>query len=54
MSNVYTCERCKFLFERVGKPENCPDCGSPHIRLANKDEQEEYRRLIEEFGKRVQ
>jgi len=39
---IYACEKCKFLFERVGAVEKCPDCGRPCIREANDDEQQTY------------
>lgn len=39
---VYACDTCHFLFERVEKPDRCPDCGKQNIRPASPDEQREY------------
>ena len=36
---VYVCERCAFLFERMGEVETCPVCGAPCLREANAAEQ---------------
>lgn len=40
---IYACDACKFLFERTGEPDRCPDCGKLNIRPAAKDEITEYR-----------
>jgi rRNA maturation endonuclease Nob1 len=40
---VFYCEKCRFLFERVAEPDNCPDCGSSWIRHANINEEREFR-----------
>ena len=45
VSTIYYCEKCKFLFERFGDPESCPDCGSMAFRIASILEQQEYHRL---------
>ena len=39
---IYVCNICKFLFERLGPVESCPDCGKLLIREASKAEKEEY------------
>jgi len=41
---IYCCEikECGFLFKRYGLVDKCPDCGSPKIRHADKQEQTEY------------
>ena len=38
---IYACDACKFLFERVSEPDQCPDCGKFNIRLATKAEADE-------------
>ncbi len=38
---IYACDACHFLFKRVGKPEQCPDCGKYSIRSTNEDEKRE-------------
>ena len=40
---VYTCEKCRFTFERAGEIDACPDCGKPSIRAATEQETAEYR-----------
>lgn len=49
---IYACDACRFLFERTGKTERCPDCGKFNIRPANNDEITEYknRRLEKEIN----
>lgn len=39
---IYICEKCCFIFERVGEIESCPDCGNSHIRIADSQEAEQY------------
>jgi len=41
---VYTCKHCRFTFKRVGKIEDCPDCGKQTIHEATQEEKEEYER----------
>lgn len=45
---VYTCENtdCRFIFERYGEPDRCPDCGKPRIRPATEAEMLEFRKRI--------
>ena len=40
----YHCKNCGFTFKREGQQENCPDCGKPDVRLALKEEIEEYKK----------
>ena len=47
---VYTCKKCKFMFDRKGYVERCPDCGSENIRSATKQEQEEFEGYQKEFN----
>ncbi len=35
----YTCDACKFSFERKGPVDACPDCGRSNIREATIEEQ---------------
>lgn len=39
---IYHCKNCGFTFKREGKPEQCPDCGKPEIRVALKHEIVEF------------
>jgi len=41
---IYCCNHCRFVFERVGKVESCPDCGKPAVREATDEEKDEYRK----------
>lgn len=41
---IYTCDKCRFTFERTGKTEICPDCGGMRVRDADEAETAEYRR----------
>jgi len=40
---IYTCDKCRFTFERVGVTDACPDCGKTAIREADETEKEEFR-----------
>jgi uncharacterized Zn finger protein (UPF0148 family) len=39
---IYCCDHCRFLFERTGHVDACPDCGKPSVREAAKEEMAEY------------
>ncbi|MDR1321474.1 MAG: SseB family protein [Gracilibacteraceae bacterium] len=41
---IYTCDKCRFIFERTGQVDSCPDCGKPSIREATPNEREEFRK----------
>jgi uncharacterized Zn finger protein (UPF0148 family) len=41
---IYACEHCRFVFERVGPVESCPDCGKPVVREATDAEKAEYQK----------
>ena len=43
---IYACtnKNCKFIFERRGSVEACPDCGDSKIRQANGNETAEYKK----------
>ncbi len=43
---IYICKNCKFLFERVGETELCPDCGKKTVQEANEQEKAEYKERI--------
>ena len=47
---VYVCDKCRFAFERSGRVERCPDCGSMAIREAKEREKEEYLEQKREFA----
>lgn len=49
---VYTCKKCKFMFDRVGLVERCPDCGSENFRPASKEEKAEFEGYQKEFNKK--
>lgn len=48
---IYTCNICRFTFERIGEIDQCPDCGKKNIREANEEEKESYRKYKEEKKK---
>jgi rRNA maturation endonuclease Nob1 len=39
---VYACDNCKFLFQRVGEVDSCPDCGKQTVREATAEERAEF------------
>ena len=39
---IYHCMHCGFDFKRTSKPDCCPDCGKPEIRLALESEKKEF------------
>ena len=41
---IYTCDKCRFIFERVGEVDACPDCGKEDIREADETEKEEFQK----------
>jgi len=45
---IYACNKCHFLFERVGVVDDCPDCGKHAVREANEAEKAEYRKNLRE------
>jgi len=48
---IYTCNSCRFTFQRAGEVEECPDCGKLAVREATKKEKEEYRKNQAEYEK---
>ena len=51
---IYTCNSCRFTFQRAGKVEACPDCGKPDLREATKKEKDEYIKHQAEYEKITQ
>ena len=47
---IYTCAKCKFLFERKNEPSKCPSCEHQCIVEANRSEQRSYKQLISNRG----
>lgn len=39
---VYVCEKCPFVFERIGGADTCPICGRPSVREATIEEEIAY------------
>ena len=39
---IYYCEICRFIFERTGEVDACPDCGKPSVREATSKEKNGY------------
>jgi len=39
---IYSCDKCRFVFERINDVIECPNCGKSAVRKAEKLEQEEY------------
>ncbi|MDR2770676.1 MAG: hypothetical protein LBB57_01400 [Clostridiales Family XIII bacterium] len=48
---VYVCESCRFVFERTGAADDCPDCGKLNIREASREERDAYQKTRAERGK---
>jgi len=48
---IYVCEKCRFIFERVGNIDQCPDCGNINIRQANEEETKKYLQIKEDSSK---
>ena len=48
---IYACDDCRFVFERTGRVDACPDCGKPSVREATEKEAAEYIRYRAEFDK---
>ncbi|WP_312158802.1 hypothetical protein [Oscillibacter sp.] len=46
---IYTCQRCRFTFERTGAVETCPDCGKDSIRPATDEEIADFKKYAKEF-----
>ena len=46
---IYTCQRCKFTFERTGDIGTCPDCGKDSISPATDEEIADFQRYAKEF-----
>jgi rubrerythrin len=42
MKKIYVCDVCRFIFERVGETNDCPDCDSLAVREASEEERIEY------------
>ena len=40
---LYTCESCRYTFRHTLQIQTCPDCGSPSVRAATKEEAEDYK-----------
>ena len=32
---IYVCKACEFLFERVFRPDACPNCGKDRVEYAD-------------------
>ena len=41
---IYCCEKCHFIFKRMGAVDACPDCGKTFVREATAEEREEFNR----------
>lgn len=50
---IYACDSCKFVFERVGEVDRCPDCGKKTIREADNEERQEYMEYQKEKKKHL-
>ena len=42
---IYSCIKCKFLFERKNEPSKCPSCENQCIVEARNSEQQKYKEL---------
>lgn len=44
---IYACQKCRFVFYRIGKISDCPMCDSPKLRPATMAEQEKLKQQIQ-------
>ncbi|MDR7855201.1 hypothetical protein [Tissierella sp.] len=51
---IYTCKDCGFLFYRIGVVKVCPFCEKINVRLANKEESQKLRKLMEQGKTSIQ
>ena len=45
---IFACDNRHFLFSRINRPEQCPDCGKYVIRKATEAEKQEYEKRLKE------
>jgi len=50
---IYTCAKCKFLFERRNEPSKCPSCENQYIVQASSSEQQKYNELYNNKQQRI-
>jgi Zn finger protein HypA/HybF involved in hydrogenase expression len=52
---IYVCtiKKCQFTFERRGKIDACPNCGSAKFRIANDEETAEFKLIKAETGSKM-
>jgi len=50
---IYTCVKCKFLFERKNEPSKCPSCENQYVVGANRAEREAFKDLYGNQGNGV-
>lgn len=48
---IYTCKKCRYVFESKKEPLTCPDCGDKQVLDANSTEKAEFKKNREEFSK---
>jgi len=48
---IYTCAKCKFLFERKNEPSKCPSCENQYVVGASNEERQEYKQMLENRNK---
>ena len=46
---IFCCDHCLFLFSRTVQPEQCPDCGKYRVRPATEEEEEEFKRRLDDL-----
>lgn len=49
-NGIYHCEACQYTFPAEEEVTQCPDCGKFTVRLATKQEQDEYFQYRQEFA----
>ena len=52
---VFICDKCGFLFERVGVVDSCPVCDKASVRASTSEEEAEFikKRELQKEAKRA-
>lgn len=51
---IYCCEKCGFLFQRMGEVRACPFCEGDRFRPATAEETERLKLILTEEKQKVQ
>lgn len=51
---IYCCEKCGFLFQRMGEIQECPFCEDIRFRPATAEETKRLKRILTKEQQKVQ